>query len=73
MLFDIIAEAIGKFIGDSVKNKSQFGLIIVVVISLVCLIIAVALFLNSKYMVSLVFIALGLLPIYIRTRHRNRK
>jgi ABC-type antimicrobial peptide transport system permease subunit len=72
MLLDIIAEAIGKFIGDSFKNKSQFGLIIAVVISLLCLIIAIALFLNGKYAISLIFIVLGLLPVYIRTRYQKK-
>ena len=71
MLLEIIAEAIGKFIGDSFKNKSQFGLIIAVVISLLCLVIAVALILNGKYLASLIFIVLGSLPIilYIINHH----
>ena len=72
MLLDIIAEAIGKFISDSFKHKSQFGLIIAVVISLLCLIIAVALLLNGKYAISFVFIVLGILPIYIRIRRQNK-
>ncbi len=73
MLLEFIGEIISKFIGDSFKNKSQFGLIIAVVISLLCLIIAVALILNGKYAVSLIFIVLGLLPIYIWTRHQKRE
>jgi len=72
MLLDIIGEAIGKFIGDSFKNKSQFGLIIAVVISLLCLIIAIVLIFNGKYAVSLIFIVLGILPIYIRRRYQKR-
>ena len=72
MLLDIIGEVIGKFIGDSFKNKSQFGLIFAVVILLVCLIIAVVLLLNGKYLVSLVFIVLGSLPIYIWRRNQKK-
>ncbi|UCE05768.1 MAG: hypothetical protein JSW07_19590 [bacterium] len=72
MLLDIIGEVIGKFIGDAFKNKSQFGLIFAVVISLLCLIIAIVLILNSKYAVSLIFIVFGILPIYIRRRYQKR-
>jgi len=72
MLLDLIAEAIGKFIGDSFKNKSPIGLIIAVVILLLCLIIAVALILNGKYAISVIFIVLGILPIYIRSRYQKR-
>lgn len=71
MLLDIIREAIGKFIGDSFKNKSQFGLIIAMAISLVCFFIAIVLILNGKYAVSLISIVLGLLPIYIRSRYQK--
>ena len=71
MLLEIIVEAIGKFIGDSFKNSSQSGLIIAIVISLLCLIIAVVLILNGKYAVSLFFIVLGLLPIYFRSRYQK--
>lgn len=73
MLLDLIAEAIGKFIGDSFKNKSQIGLIIAVVISLMGLIIAIALILNGKYAISLIFIVLGLLPIYIWRRNQKKE
>ena len=71
MLLEIIVEAIGKFIGDSFKNKSKFGLIIAIVISLLCLIIAIVLILNGKYTISLIFIVLGLLPIYFRSRYQK--
>jgi CDP-diglyceride synthetase len=72
MLLDIIGEAIGKFIGDSFKNKSQSGLIFAVVISLVCLVIAIVLILNGKYAISLLFIALSILPIYVRSRYQKK-
>jgi len=72
MLLDIIGEVIGKFIGDSFKNKSQFGLIAAAVISLLCLIIAIVLFLNGKYAISFLFIVLSILPIYMRRRFQKR-
>lgn len=72
MLLDIIGEAIGKFIGDSFKNKSLSGLIIAAVVSLLCLIIAIILILNGKYWISLIFVVLSTLPIYIRIRYQKR-
>lgn len=72
MLLDIIGEAIGKFIGDAFKNRSQIGLIFTVVISLLCLIIAVVLIFNGNYAVSVIFIVLGILAIYIWRRYQKR-
>ena len=64
MLFDVIGEMIGKLIGDSFKNRSQLGLIVAALISLLCFAIATVLILNGKYVISFICIFLGLLPIY---------